>query len=179
MRHHYSARRPVLAGTRAQLGDRYGSGSFLGVGFHCFPPPLAVPTFASRCLHVQATWETSISERRKYGREMAGQFCLWFRLPHKSRGSLTCRSNLRHGDGFTSPTRKACCGFFCPKNPTASARIEPAILGTSGQHANHRSHWKIRMQYVGLGTCAKKRARVCDRERYSNIYPSLLLIVNA
>ena len=26
-------------------------GSFLGVGFHCFPPPLDVPTFASRCLH--------------------------------------------------------------------------------------------------------------------------------
>ena len=30
-------------------------GSFLGVGCHCFPPPLDVPTFASRCLHVQAT----------------------------------------------------------------------------------------------------------------------------
>ena len=36
-------------------------GSFLGVGCHCFPPPLDVPTFASRCLHVQATWETSIN----------------------------------------------------------------------------------------------------------------------
>ena len=30
-------------------------GSFLGVGCHCFPPPLDLPTFASRCLHVQAT----------------------------------------------------------------------------------------------------------------------------
>ena len=30
-------------------------GIFLGVGCHCFPPPLDVPTFASRCLHVQAT----------------------------------------------------------------------------------------------------------------------------
>ena len=30
-------------------------GSFLGVGCHCFPPPLDVPTFVSRCLHVQAT----------------------------------------------------------------------------------------------------------------------------
>ena len=30
-------------------------GSFLGVGCHCFPPPLDVLTFASRCLHVQAT----------------------------------------------------------------------------------------------------------------------------
>ena len=30
-------------------------GSFLGVGCHCFPPPLDLPTLASRCLHVQAT----------------------------------------------------------------------------------------------------------------------------
>ena len=30
-------------------------GRFLGVGCHCFPPPLDVPTVASRCLHVQAT----------------------------------------------------------------------------------------------------------------------------
>ena len=27
-------------------------GSFLGVGCHCFPPSLDIPTFASRCLHV-------------------------------------------------------------------------------------------------------------------------------
>jgi hypothetical protein len=26
--------------------------------------------------------------------------------------------------------RKACLGFFCPKNPTASAGFEPANLGT-------------------------------------------------
>ena len=68
-------------------------GSFLEVGCHCFPPPLDVPTFASRCLHVQATWETSISERRNYGREMAGQFSCdfdfhvnpgFFDMPRKS-----------------------------------------------------------------------------------------------
>jgi hypothetical protein len=46
-------------------------------------------------------------------------------------------ANLRHGtDGFTSPL-KARCGFFCPKNLTASAGNEPVILGTRGQHANH------------------------------------------
>jgi len=28
-------------------------GKFLGVGCHCFPPPLDVPTFSARCLHVQ------------------------------------------------------------------------------------------------------------------------------
>jgi hypothetical protein len=33
--------------------------------------------------------------------------------------------------------RKACCGFFRLKNLTALAGIEPAILGTRGQHANH------------------------------------------
>ena len=30
-------------------------GSFLGVVCHCFPPPLDVSTFASRCLHLHAT----------------------------------------------------------------------------------------------------------------------------
>ena len=30
-------------------------GSFLEVSCHCFPPPLDVSTFASRCLHVQVT----------------------------------------------------------------------------------------------------------------------------
>ena len=112
-------------------------GKVLGVGCHCFPRPLDVPTFASRCLHVQATWETSISERRNYGREMAGQFCLWFRLPRKPRVLWHAAQICDIGDDFTSPPRKACCGFFRPKNPTASAGIEPAILGTRGQHANH------------------------------------------
>ena len=31
--------------------------------------------------------------------------------------------------------RKACLGFFRPKNPTASAGFEAANLGTKGQHA--------------------------------------------
>ena len=75
--------------------------AFLGVGCHCFPPPLDVPTFASRCLH--ATWETSISERRNYGREMAGQFCLWFRLPRTRRVLWQAEQICDMGDGFTSP----------------------------------------------------------------------------
>jgi hypothetical protein len=28
-------------------------GKFLGAGCHCFPPPLDIPTFSARCLHVQ------------------------------------------------------------------------------------------------------------------------------
>jgi hypothetical protein len=33
--------------------------------------------------------------------------------------------------------RKACWGFFRPKNPMASAGFEPANMGNRGQHANH------------------------------------------
>ena len=35
--------------------------------------------------------------------------------------------------------RKACWGFFCPINPTASAGFEPVNLGTKGQHATPRA----------------------------------------
>jgi len=34
--------------------------------------------------------------------------------------------------------RKACWGFFRPKNPTASAGCEPTNLGTKGQHTTSR-----------------------------------------
>ena len=104
-------------------------GSFLGVGCHCFPSPLDVPTFASSCLHVQATWETSISERRNYGREMAGQFCLWFRLPRKSRVLWYAAQICDMGDGFTSPTRKACCEFFSPEKSDSFGRDRTRELG--------------------------------------------------
>ena len=105
-------------------------GSFLEVGCHCFPPPLDVPTFASRCLHVQATWETTISERRNYGREMAGQFCLWFRLPRKPRVLWHAAQMCDMGDGFTSPARKACCGFFRPGSNPRSWVPEASMLTT-------------------------------------------------
>ena len=87
-------------------------GSFLGVGCHCFPQPLDLPTFASRCLHVQATWETSISERWNYGREMAGQFCLWFRLPRKPRVLWHAAQNLRHGRRLYFPPKEGMLWIF-------------------------------------------------------------------
>jgi hypothetical protein len=34
--------------------------------------------------------------------------------------------------------RKACRGFFRPKNPTTSAGCDPANLGTKGQHATSK-----------------------------------------
>ena len=111
-----------MAGTRAQSGDRYGSGTLHSRQFLrgrlplLSPPPLDVPTFASRCLHVQATWETSISERRNYGREMAGQFCLWFRLPRKPRVLWHAAQICDMGYGFTSlPQGRHAVDFFARK----------------------------------------------------------------
>jgi hypothetical protein len=57
----------------------------------CAPP--LVPPVISRGAPRQATWETSVNEVQNYGREMAGQFCLRFRLPRISQGSFTCRKS--------------------------------------------------------------------------------------
>jgi hypothetical protein len=48
--------------------------------------------------------------------------------------------DLLHGtDDFTSPPKEGVLRiFFAVKNPTASARFEPANLGTKGQHATPR-----------------------------------------
>ena len=56
-----------------------------------------------------------------------------FRLPRKFKDLLHA-ANLRRGtDGFTSPPKEGVLKiFFRPKNPTASAGFEPAILGTKG-----------------------------------------------
>ena len=52
----YSALGPVWAETRAQSVDWYSSGTLhpgqvLRGSLPCFPPPLDVPTFATRCLN--------------------------------------------------------------------------------------------------------------------------------
>jgi len=46
--------------------------------------------------------------------------------------------------------RKACRGFFRPKNPTASAGCETANLGTKGQHATSTS-LKLLLTELTLG----------------------------
>jgi hypothetical protein len=47
--------------------------------------------------------------------------------------------NLRHGtDDFTSPPKEVVLRIFITlKNPSTSVGIEPAYLGSSGEHANH------------------------------------------
>jgi hypothetical protein len=44
-------------------------GRFLGVGCHCFPLPLDVPTFAARCRHVPNNASAPSSYRWNCGRE--------------------------------------------------------------------------------------------------------------
>jgi hypothetical protein len=44
-------------------------GKVLRAVCHCFPLPLEVSTFATRCLHVPINASASSSERRNCGRE--------------------------------------------------------------------------------------------------------------
>ena len=98
-------------------------GKFLGVVCHCSPPhPLDVPTLAARCLRPQ---RRERSKQRK--------------VEHVNLGIFYMPQIYDMGPTALLPLRKkACWGFFCPKNPTASAGFEPAKLGTKGQHATPR-----------------------------------------
>jgi hypothetical protein len=95
-------------------------GKFLGVGCHCFPPSLDLPTFSARCLHVQRRERPLAAEGGTLrGREMFRQISSRIRLPRNSRDLLHA-ANLRHGTGgFTWRAED----FFALKNPTASARV--------------------------------------------------------
>jgi hypothetical protein len=98
----HSAHRPVLPRARTESGDRYGSGTLhsgqiLGVGCPCFSPPLDVPTFSAKCLHVQRREGGTLRKR-----ELFRQISSRIRIPHNSRDLLHA-ANLRHGThGFTS-----------------------------------------------------------------------------
>jgi hypothetical protein len=88
-------------------------GKFLGVGCHCCPPPLDVPTFSARCLHVQRCERPLAAEGGTLcGREMFRQISSRIRLPRDSRDLLHA-ANLRHGtDGFTSPPKEGVLRIF-------------------------------------------------------------------
>jgi hypothetical protein len=68
------------------------------------------------------------------------QFCLRNISIH-ARKVLLRAVNLRHGtDGFTSPPKEVVLRIFITlKSPSISVGIEPANLGSSGEHANHSS----------------------------------------
>ena len=88
-------------------------GKFLGVGCHCFPPPLDVPTFSARCLHVQRRERLLAAEGGTLrGRELFRQISSRIRLPRNSRDLLHA-VKLRHGtDGFTSPPKEGVLRIF-------------------------------------------------------------------
>jgi len=90
-------------------------GKFLGVGCHCFPPPLDVPTFSARCLHVQQRKRPLAAEGGTLrGREMFRKISSRIRLPRNSRDLLHA-ANLRHGtQGFTSPPKEGVLRIFSP-----------------------------------------------------------------
>jgi len=100
-------------------------GRFLGVGCHCFPPPLDVPTSSARCLHVQRHERPLAAEGGTLrGREMFQQISSRIRLPRKPR-DLSRAENLRHGtDGFTSPPKEGVLRIF---SPLKIRRLRPGL----------------------------------------------------
>jgi hypothetical protein len=90
-------------------------GKFIGLGCHCFPPHLDVPTFSARCLHVQRSERPLAAEGGTLrGREMFRQISSRIRLPRNSRDVLHS-ANLRHGtDGFTSHPKEGISRIFSP-----------------------------------------------------------------
>jgi len=100
-------------------------GKFLGVGCHFFPPPLDVPTFSSRCLHVQRRERPPAAEGGILrGREIFRQISPRMRFPRNSRDLLHA-ANLRHGtDGFTSPPKEGVLRIF---SPLKIRRLRPVL----------------------------------------------------
>ena len=100
-------------------------GKFLEVGYHCFPPPLDIPTFSARCLHVQRRERPLAAEGGTLrGRDMFQRISSKIRLPRNSRDLLHA-ANLRHGtDGFTSPPREGVLRIF---SPLKIRRLRPGL----------------------------------------------------
>ena len=117
-------------------------GKFLGVVCHCFPPPLDVPTFATRCLYVRNDARDPSSERWNCGRESCPVILSKFRLPHKFRDLLHA-AILRHGtNGFTSPPKESVLRiFFALKIRWLRPCLNPrtCVLKASTLPLDHRS----------------------------------------
>jgi len=110
-------------------------GKYLGVRCHLFSPPLDVPNFSARCLHVQRRERPLVAECGTLrGREMFRQIWPKMRIPRNSRDLLHAVKPRHGNDGFTYPPKD----FFSLKIPTASAGFELANFDTKGQHATSR-----------------------------------------
>jgi hypothetical protein len=119
-------------------------GKFLGIGCHCFPLPLDVPTFATRCLHVLNDVRNPSSERWHCGQEII--FCSYFAEMTISTPfrDLLHAANLWHGtDGFTPPPKKGALRIFSPlKIQQLWPGLNPRtwVLKASTLPLDHRSH---------------------------------------
>jgi len=106
-------------------------GKFLGVGCQNFPPPLDVPTFVARCLHVHNDARDPSSERWNCGREMLSSNFAEMTTSTPLKG-LFHATNLRHEtDGIISPPKENVLGIFSPlKIQRFRPGFKPANLGT-------------------------------------------------
>jgi hypothetical protein len=68
--------------------------------------------------------------RWNYGREMAEKFCRKWRIPRHFWVLLHAVKQDMGQTALLPLQRKACWGFFRPKNPTASAGFEPTVLNS-------------------------------------------------
>jgi hypothetical protein len=123
---------------------------------------LDVPTFVTRRLHACYHARAPSGGRWNCGQEMSGNFAY---MP---------TSTLHLGIFYMGPTallplrRKACWGFFRPKNPTASAGCEPVNLGIKGQHATSRPREPLSPLLTTRKTCSVKSKRG-DRNRLGRV----------
>jgi hypothetical protein len=128
-------------------------GTFLGMGCHCFPPPLDVPTFSARYLHAQRRERPLVAEGGTLrGREKFRQISSTIRLPRNCRDLLHA-ANLRHGtDGFTTPPKEGVLRifFFLFFLSSFSGFEPPKPSGYLGEKVNFLPTTWIRTLYQGL-----------------------------
>jgi len=135
-------------------------GKFLGVGCHCFPRPLDVPIFSTRCLHVQRRERPlAVEGGTLCGWEMFRQISSRIRLPRNSRYLLHA-ANLRHGtDGFTSPPKEGMLRIFLPlKIRRLRLGLNPRtwVPKASTLPLDHRSHRDDKDMKFKLNRLVKK-----------------------
>jgi hypothetical protein len=93
-----------------------------------------IPPFISRGAPHQTAWETSISERKNYGREMACQIYQTIRLPRNCWVLLTCRKSATCDRRLYFPSEgRHSEDFFPPKKSDGFGRVwtrEASMLTT-------------------------------------------------
>jgi hypothetical protein len=142
-----------------------------------------VPSVIFRSTPHQPTREASISEGRNLN-----EFSQQPVIMTAEAGVFYMPQSWDMGQIIWLPLRrKVCWGFLHEKNPTASARFEPANSGTSGQHANHqtteavitRSLFTVHsaMVYV-IQVCRSRSICSCSKAVYKPVWHIPLLSVD-